>query len=110
MEPSAAAPEPPALIALVEPGVTRLSASIPEVAYTPLQEPDVVLPKGGSVTVRAGANLRTHPRGGGAVLRTLRRGDTMAIYDTAPGGWYQVGDPFGPVGWAHGGRLRVSPP
>jgi len=64
-------------------------------------------PSGGSVTMsqRTPTNLRSHPSGGGEVLRTLPRGATVNVFAEAPGGWLQVGDAE-PWGWVHGSLVE----
>ncbi|MCK8783913.1 SH3 domain-containing protein [Roseomonas sp. NAR14] len=52
----------------------------------------------GSVSVRSAVNLRAAP--GGAVLRTVARGQALQVFATAPGGWLRVGVSR-PEGWVH---------
>ena len=65
--------------------------------------------RGDAVTARLAGTLRSSPGGAGAAIGTVRAGSSVTIHGTAPGGWYQVGDPSGPAGWVHGSRLFGQP-
>ena len=60
----------------------------------------------GTLSMRQPGNLRTHPNGGGQVLRVVPAGTSLTIFGTAPGGWYQVGD-ASPEGWVHGSLVTL---
>lgn len=62
---------------------------------------DAAVPgEGGHVTMQQNGNLRSHPNGGGEVLRVINRGADLSVFAQAPGGWLQVGDSQ-PWGWIH---------
>ena len=60
-----------------------------------------------SVTTTAAhpVNIRSHPRGGGAVVRIVPRASVLYVFGEAPGGWFQVGEDR-PFGWVHGSMLQ----
>ena len=60
-----------------------------------------------SVTTTAAhpVNIRSHPRGGGTVVRTVPRASVLRVFGEAPGGWFQVGGDR-PFGWVHGSVLK----
>jgi hypothetical protein len=64
-------------------------------------------PASGSVTTsqRTPVNLRSHPSGGGEILRVIPRGSTLQVFGQAPGGWMQVGEGE-PWGWVHNSMLE----
>ncbi|WP_161993523.1 SH3 domain-containing protein [Muricoccus nepalensis] len=77
-------------------------------APAPRSAPGTARP-GDTVTARLSGTLRSSPGGGGAAIGTVRAGSSVTVHGTAPGGWYQVGDPSGPSGWVHGSRLLGTP-
>lgn len=60
---------------------------------------------GGRVTMTQNGNLRSHPNGGGDVLRVISQGADLQVFGQAPGGWLQVGDKE-PWGWIHGSLVN----
>jgi hypothetical protein len=60
-------------------------------------------------TLRQPGNMRTHPNGGGNVVRVVPRGAVMRVFAEAPGGWLQLGS-TAPEGWVHSSMLSRSAP
>jgi hypothetical protein len=58
-------------------------------------------------TLRQPGNMRTHPNGGGDVVRVLPRGTVMRVFGEAPGGWLQLGS-TAPEGWVHSSMISRS--
>jgi hypothetical protein len=60
----------------------------------------------GSALTRQHANVRSHPTGGGAILRVAPGGQRLNVFGEAPGGWFQVGEGSEPWGWVHASMLE----
>jgi Bacterial SH3 domain len=83
---------------------------VPSPAATPQPRPPSPAPSATatrSVTTTAAhpVNIRSHPRGGGAVVRVVPRASVLRVFGEAPGGWFQVGEDQ-PFGWVHGSMLK----
>jgi hypothetical protein len=83
---------------------------VPSTAVTPQPPPRSPAPSATatrSVTTTAAhpVNIRSHPRGGGAVVRIVPRASVLRVFGEAPGGWFQVGEDQ-PFGWVHGSMLK----
>lgn len=63
-------------------------------------------PSSGAALTRQPANVRSHPTGGGTILRVAPGGQRLTVFAEAPGGWYQVGEGSEPWGWVHGSMLE----
>lgn len=62
----------------------------------------------GSVTTSATArsNIRREPAATAPVQRVVRPGTVLQVFGEAPGGWLQVGQGAGPIGWIHRSALQ----
>lgn len=110
---SRALPPLPSDAALAQQTTSAPVASTPPVpnpAAAPQPPPTPPLPRATamrSVTTTAAhpVNIRSHPRGGGAVVRIVPRASVLRVFGEAPGGWFQVGEDQ-PFGWVHGSMLK----
>jgi hypothetical protein len=83
---------------------------VPSMAATPQQLPPssaspVTVTRSVTTTAAHPVNIRSHPRGGGAVVRIVPRASVLHVFGEAPGGWFQVGEEQ-PFGWVHGSMLK----
>jgi hypothetical protein len=117
--PKTARPQAPALPPLpsgaalaqqAAPSSVTPAPSVPNPAATPQPPPAPPLPRvtaTRSVTTTAvhPVNIRSHPGGGGAVVRVVSRASVLRVFGDAPGGWFQVGEDQ-PFGWVHSSMLE----
>ncbi|MCI0755269.1 SH3 domain-containing protein [Teichococcus vastitatis] len=89
------------------PGMVQPRVAPPQAAMPPPSasgDAPAALP-GRTVIMRQNGNLRSHPNGGGAVIRVVPAGTPLQVFLEAPGGWLQVGA-GAPEGWMHGSMAR----
>ena len=67
--------------------------------------PSITVTRSVTTTAAHPVNIRSHPRGGGAVVRVVPRASVLRVFGEAPGGWFQVGEDQ-PFGWVHGSMLQ----
>lgn len=77
-------------------------AAAPGPQAPPAPRPTTAQAPGRTVTTTPAhpVNIRSHPGGGGAVVRVVPRSTALRVFDEAPGGWLQVGEDT-PLGWVH---------
>jgi hypothetical protein len=71
----------------------------------PSPVPPITATRSVTTTTAHPVNIRSHPRGGGAVVRVVPRASVLRVFGEAPGGWFQVGEDR-PFGWVHGSMLQ----
>ena len=110
-QPSDAVPSDAALAQQASPPPVAAAPPVPSPAAAPPQSPPTP-PLPGAVAVRSVSttaahpvNIRSHPRGGGKVVRVVPRASVLRVFGEAPGGWFQVGKDQ-PFGWVHGSVLK----
>jgi hypothetical protein len=79
-------------------------AAIPQ-PRSPSPAPSATATRSVTTTAAHPVNIRSHPRGGGAVVRVVPRASVLRVFGEAPGGWFQVGEDQ-PFGWVHGSMLQ----
>jgi Bacterial SH3 domain len=99
--PTQQAPPPPVAPA---PPVPNPAAAPPQPPPAP-PLPGAAAARSVTTTAAHPVNIRSHPRGGGTVVRTVPRASVLRVFGEAPGGWFQVGGDR-PFGWVHGSVLK----
>jgi len=79
-------------------------AAIPQ-PRPPSPAPSATATRSVTTTAAHPVNIRSHPHGGGAVVRVVPRASVLRAFGEAPGGWFQVGEDQ-PFGWVHGSMLQ----
>jgi hypothetical protein len=71
----------------------------------PSPVPAITATRSMTTTTAHPVNIRSHPRGGGAVVRVVPRASVLRVFGEAPGGWFEMGEDR-PFGWVHGTMLQ----